>query len=155
MKLNTNKWMLSLAMFAGVSVMVACGGGETSEETAETTASAPAAEEAMVVAWVAPEEAKTVANPFTADATSIEKGKGIFTQYCISCHGEDGKAEVPAGLEVKAANLVDKTPSQTDGELHWKLLSGKGAMLKISTYGISDEGGWHLINYVRTLAAQG
>jgi mono/diheme cytochrome c family protein len=141
--MNTNKWILSLAMLAGVSVMVACGGSETAEE------------EPMAEAWVAPAEAKAVANPFTADAASIEKGKGIFTQYCISCHGEDGKAEVPAGLAVKAANLVDKTPAQTDGELHWKLLNGKGAMLKISTYGISDEDGWHLINYVRTLAAQG
>lgn len=105
--------------------------------------------------WVTPVEAKEVMNPMTADAASIEKGQNIFAQYCVSCHGEDGKAEVPAGIAVKAANLVDKTPSQTDGELHWKLLNGKGAMLKISTYGISDEDGWHLINYVRTLAAQG
>ena len=154
MKMNTNKWMLSLAMLAGVSVNVACGGGEKAEETT-TTEAAPVAEEPMVEAWVAPAEAKAVANPFTADAASIEKGKGIFTQYCVSCHGEDGKAEVPAGLAVKAANLVDKTPGQTDGEIHWKLLNGKGAMLKISTYGISDEDGWHLINYVRTLVAQG
>ncbi len=152
--MNTNKWMLSLAMLAGVSVMVACGGGEKAEETT-TTEAAPVAEEPVVEAWVAPAEAKAVVNPFTADAASIEKGKGIFTQYCVSCHGEDGKAEVPAGLAVKAANLVDKTPGQTDGEIHWKLLNGKGAMLKISTYGISDEDGWHLINYVRTLAAQG
>ena len=152
--MNTNKWMLSLAMLAGVSVNVACGGGEKAEETT-TTEAAPVAEEPMVEAWVAPAEAKAVANPFTADAASIEKGKGIFTQYCVSCHGEDGKAEVPAGLAVKAANLVDKTPGQTDGEIHWKLLNGKGAMLKISTYGISDEDGWHLINYVRTLVAQG
>jgi mono/diheme cytochrome c family protein len=154
MNMNTNKWMLSLALLAGVSVMVACGGGEKAEETT-TTEAAPAAEEPMAEAWVAPAEAKAVANPFTADAASIEKGKGIFAQYCVSCHGEDGKAEVPAGLAVKAANLVDKTPGQTDGEIHWKLLNGKGAMLKISTYGISDEDGWHLINYVRTLAAQG
>ncbi|MDP2189082.1 MAG: c-type cytochrome [Sphingobacteriaceae bacterium] len=152
--MNTNKWMLSLALLAGVSVMVACGGGEKAEETT-TTEAAPVAEEPMAEVWVAPASAKAVANPFKADAASIEKGKGIFTQYCVSCHGEDGKAEVPAGLAVKAANLVDKTPAQTDGEIHWKLLNGKGAMLKISTYGISDEDGWHLINYVRTLAAQG
>lgn len=154
--MNTNKWILSLAMLAGVSVMVACGGSETAEETTSQTAeAAPVAEEPMAEAWVAPAEAKAVANPFTADAASIEKGKGVFTQYCISCHGENGKAEVPAGMAVKAANLVDKTPAQTDGEIHWKLLNGRGAMLKISAYGISDEDGWHLISYVRTLAAQG
>lgn len=151
--MNTNKMMLGLAMIAGTSLMIACGGGE---KEAETTA--PVATEEVVSMpeeWVAPVEAKEVMNPMMADAASIEKGQNIFAQYCVSCHGEDGKAEVPAGIAVKAANLVDKTPSQTDGELHWKLLSGKGAMLKISTYGISDEDGWHLINYVRTLAAQG
>jgi mono/diheme cytochrome c family protein len=153
--MNTNKMMLGLAMIAGTSLMIACGGGEQETQT-ETTA--PAATEEVVSMpeeWVAPVEAKEVMNPFAADDASLEKGQNVFAQYCVSCHGEDGKAEVPAGIAVKAANLVDKTPSQTDGELHWKLLSGKGAMLKISTYGISDEDGWHLINYVRTLAAQG
>lgn len=147
--MNTNKWMLGLAMVAGMGVMVACGGGEE-----KTEAAAPVVEEAPVAeaGWVAPAEAKEVANPFAADAASIEKGKGIFAQYCVSCHGEDGKAEVPAGQAVKAANLTVSTIDQTDGELHWKLLEGKGAMLKISTYGISDEDGWHLINYIRTLA---
>ena len=149
-----NKMMIVLAMFAGTSLMIACGGGE--QET-ETTAPVETTEAvvSMPEAWVAPVEAKEVMNPITADEASIEKGKTIFLQYCVSCHGEDGKAEVPAGIAVKAANLVDKTPGQTDGELHWKLLNGKGAMLKISTYGISDEDGWNLINYVRTLAAQG
>lgn len=154
--MNTNKWMLSLALLAGVSVMVACGGGEeATEETPATEEAAPVAEEAPATeaeAWVAPEESKATANPMTADAASIEKGKGIFNQYCVSCHGADMKAEVPAGQAVKAANLIDKTPSQTDGELHWKLLNGRGAMLKISTYGISDEDGWHLINYIRSMA---
>jgi mono/diheme cytochrome c family protein len=149
--MNTNKWMLSLALLAGVSVMVACGGGEeATEETPATEEAAPAATEAE--AWVAPEESKATANPFTADAASIEKGKGIFSQYCVSCHGDDMKAEVPAGQAVKAANLIEKTPAQTDGELFWKLQNGRGAMLKISTYGITDEDGWHLINYIRSMA---
>jgi len=154
--MNTNKWMLSLALLAGVSVMVACGGGEeATEETPATEEAAPVAEEAPATeaeAWVAPEESKATANPKTADAASIEKGKGIFNQYCVSCHGADMKAEVPAGQAVKAANLIERTPSQTDGELHWKLLNGRGAMLKISTYGITDEDGWHLINYIRSMA---
>ena len=58
---------------------------------------------------------------------------------------------MPAGLAVKAANLMEKTPGQADGALHWKLLTGRNGMLKISVYGISDDDGWHIINYIRTL----
>jgi len=54
-------------------------------------------------------------------------------------------------MAVKAANLLEKTPEQSDGALHWKLLTGRNAMLKISVYGICDEDGWHIINYLRTL----
>jgi hypothetical protein len=54
-------------------------------------------------------------------------------------------------MAVKAANLLEKTPSQSDGSLHWKLLTGRNAMLKLSAYGISDEDSWHIINYIRTL----
>lgn len=54
-------------------------------------------------------------------------------------------------MAVKAANLLEKTPEQSDGALHWKLLTGRNAMLKISAYGICDEDDWHIINYLRTL----
>ncbi|MFN3530474.1 MAG: c-type cytochrome [Bacteroidia bacterium] len=147
--MNKNNVVLGLAMMASVGVMVACGGGEqkAEEKTAVVEETAPVED-----VWTAPEEAKSVTNPFEANEASLEIGKNVFAQYCVSCHGEDGKAEVPAGQAVKAANLTVSTVDQTDGELHWKLLSGKGAMLKISTYGISDEDGWHLINYIRTMA---
>lgn len=136
---------------------VACGGGENTETAEATTETAIPAEEmpADPAVWVAPEEAKAVTNPIAMSAESTEKGKAVFTQFCVSCHGEKGLGDAPAGVAVKAANLQEKVPTQTDGEIHWKLLNGKGAMLKISTYGISDEDGWHLINYLRELTKQG
>jgi mono/diheme cytochrome c family protein len=142
--------LFGLAIAAFTLGTVACGGGEDTETTTETPI---AAEEIPVdpAVWIAPEEAKTVTNPIAMSAESTEKGKAIFAQYCVSCHGETGLGDAPAGLAVKAANLQEKLPTQTDGEIHWKLLNGKGAMLKISTYGISDEDGWHLNNYLRDL----
>jgi mono/diheme cytochrome c family protein len=127
-----------------------CGGDQGGDETLPAgEPPAPKSDTAQV--WMAPESAQQVVNPHPSTASSIEKGKAIYLQYCVTCHGADGAAHVPAGMAVKAANLLTATPTQSDGALHWKLLTGRNAMLKISAYGISDEDGWHIINYLRTL----
>lgn len=149
-------FLFALALVATTFGFVACGGG--GEESTTTEAEPVVTEEAVAATpavWTAPEEAKAVTNPIAMSAESIEKGKGIYTQFCVSCHGESGLGDAPAGKAVNAANLIEKTPTQTDGEIHWKLLNGNGAMLKISTYGISDEDGWHLVNYLREMSKQG
>lgn len=40
-----------------------------------------------------------------------EKGKGLYGQYCVSCHGESGKGDGPAGaaLNPKPRDFTDKT----------------------------------------------
>jgi mono/diheme cytochrome c family protein len=150
--------LFALAIAGFTFGTIACGGGESSESTNEVAVEeTPVTEEVVAdpAVWTAPEEAKAVTNPIAMSAASSEKGKALFTQFCVSCHGESGMGDAPAGKAVNAANLMEKVPTQTDGEIHWKLLNGKGAMLKISTYGISDEDGWHLINYLRDLTKQG
>ena len=39
----------------------------------------------------------------------VERGKGLYKQYCASCHGESGKGDGPAGktLNPPAADLTD------------------------------------------------
>lgn len=128
----------------------ACGGGKgTDEQLPAGEPPQPKSDTAQV--WVAPESTQQLMNPHPASLASIEKGKVIYLQFCVTCHGADGKADVPAGIAVKASNLLEKTPSQSDGALHWKLITGRNAMLKISAYGISEDDGWHIINYLRTL----
>jgi mono/diheme cytochrome c family protein len=102
--------------------------------------------------WKAPASAKSTKNPVKADAASVARGKAAFTKNCVSCHGAAGLGDTPTGKAVKAANLKVKLPKQTDGEVHWKLMNGKGAMLKISTYKLTEKDGWDLINYLRTIA---
>jgi len=149
--------LFGFAIAAFTFGIVACGGGESTESTETPAETAIPAEEMPEdpAVWLAPEEAKAVTNPIAMSAESTEKGKAVYAQYCVSCHNDSGKGDAPAGIAVKAANLMEKVPTQTDGEIHWKLLNGKGAMLKISTYGISDEDGWNLINYLREMTKQG
>lgn len=42
---------------------------------------------------------------------NVERGKGLYAQYCVSCHGPAGKGDGPAAsvLDPKPRNLTDKT----------------------------------------------
>jgi mono/diheme cytochrome c family protein len=41
---------------------------------------------------------------------NAEKGKGLFAQYCVACHGPSGKGDAPAAaaLNPKPRDLTDK-----------------------------------------------
>lgn len=96
--------------------------------------------------WPAPDEANTVNNPVEPKKESLSAGKALFDMQCKSCHGEKGRGD---GL-IKSANLT--TPefiAQTDGAIHWKLITGRGQMPAFKM--LPDEQLWSIINYVRSL----
>src|SRR6187399_3265982 len=82
--------------------------------------------------WVAPARSARKENPVAADAASIEKGKALYLQACMACHGAAGKGDGPAaaslqfnGKPVHPRNLADpKMREQSDGALFWKISEG-------------------------------
>src|SRR4030095_9835688 len=58
----------------------------------------------------APARAKKLKNPLSATGENIDSGKALFTKYCASCHGEDGKAktQIAANMKVKPSDLTSK-----------------------------------------------
>lgn len=138
---------LGIALVLSASLLAACGGAET--KTEESTPVAEAAPE-EAAAWEIPADATIAENPIAGNPESIVRGKEHYTMYCKSCHGDSFKGDGPAGAAVKAANLLEKVPTQTDGQIHYKLMTGKGAMMKIETYGLDANAGWDLINYLRS-----
>ncbi len=103
--------------------------------------------------WVAPESAKKIKNAVPTSAKSIKKGKAIFKERCVICHGESAKGDGPGGksLNPKPANLTSSAvQSQTDGEIYWKISKGRNGMIKWGPI-LSTEDRWNLINYIRTL----
>jgi mono/diheme cytochrome c family protein len=81
--------------------------------------------------WVAPESEKAKKNPTPNDKTTVEQGEKVAKINCVSCHGAKGKGDGPAAvaLNPKPADWTSKrVQDMSDGEIFWKMTTGRGAM---------------------------
>jgi len=104
--------------------------------------------------WVVPARSAKKANPVAADDQSLATGKALYTAQCLSCHGNSGVGDGPAAkaLEKNPGDLSKaKMWEQTDGELFWKITTGRKPMPAFETL-TTEEQRWQIVNYVRTLA---
>ena len=106
-------------------------------------------------AWEAPAAEKAKKNPLPADAATVAQGKKVAETNCVSCHGAKGKGDGVAAvaLNPKPADWTSKkVQSESDGEIFWKLSTGRGAMPSWKFLPENDR--WALVRYIRTLAAK-
>jgi mono/diheme cytochrome c family protein len=102
---------------------------------------------------MAPDKEARLANPVNPSLESIARGKEIFVDKCMKCHGPSGRGDGPLSdtLFPRPADLIDyKTRKQPDGALFYKISKGKGAMPAWELL-LSGEDRWHLINYIHSL----
>ena len=105
--------------------------------------------------WTAPAGEKEKKNPQPADAKTIEQGRKVAQINCVTCHGAKGKGDGAAAvaLNPKPADWTSKAvQDDTDGELFWKITTGRGAMPAWRHLPENDR--WALVRYIRTLAAK-
>lgn len=105
--------------------------------------------------WVAPADADKKTNPIASDEKSIAKGKTLFTNTCLNCHGKKGKGDGPksAELDKPVGDLTkDDFQKQSDGALFWKITEGRKPMPGFKK-DMTEEQRWQVINYVRTLGS--
>jgi mono/diheme cytochrome c family protein len=105
--------------------------------------------------WTAPAEEKEKKNPLPADAKTIEQGRKVAQINCVTCHGAKGKGDGAAAvaLNPKPADWTSKAvQDDTDGELFWKITTGRGAMPAWRHLPENDR--WALVRYIRSLAAK-
>ncbi len=105
--------------------------------------------------WKVPEEYKTMKNPTDAtDRENMSIGKSLYAKYCKSCHGKEGYGDGPKAEE-QEGDLgdfsTDETQNQTDGELFYKITTGRDDMPKFKKKLPDDEDRWLIVNYIRTL----
>lgn len=121
---------------------------------AAVTVAAPAFAHAQAT-WVAPAGEKDKKNPLPADAQSIAQGKKVADVNCVSCHGAKGKGDGAAALALnpKPADWTSaKVQAESDGEIFWKISTGRGAMPAWNFLPERDR--WALVRYIRSLGAK-
>lgn len=135
-----NASILMLSLSAGSTLVLAHG-----KKTADVDpGSAP---------WVVPAEELARTNTQVNDPASQQRGRQTYRNMCLSCHGESGRGDGAAakGMQPPVADLVAHGPHHSDGDLAWKIRTGRGPMPGFGTL-LKDEQIWDVVNYLRTLA---
>ncbi len=103
--------------------------------------------------WEAPAESKQLENPVKTDGNTVERGKRLFQEHCVPCHGDTGSGDgkMAKALGYKPANLtLEGVNQQTDGEMFWKISKGREPMPNWERQ-LNQRERWDLVSYIRTL----
>lgn len=97
-------------------------------------------------------------NPIKGSPQSIAIGKGHFTTFCVPCHGPEARGGVTGLVAPKFIPTPDLTNAElqkgrTDGYWHGYIVAG-GAVMPAYGEALSSAEAWHVVNYLRTLAAK-
>jgi len=97
-----------------------------------------------------PEWAAKRSNPLPPSLASIQYGEKIYRLHCTACHGEKlaGDGWVGRALDPEPADLNERVPEHTDGQLAWRISRGNKGMPGWKRV-IAAEDIWHVINYLR------
>lgn len=94
-------------------------------------------------------------NPVFADQNSIAAGRALYTQNCVTCHGQTGIPPNNLKLDPYPLDLTVHVPQHPDGQLYNFIARGiAGTAMRSWTTGdgkLTDDQVWHLVNYLRTL----
>jgi mono/diheme cytochrome c family protein len=113
--------------------------------------------------WTVPEAEKARVNPLGAAEKDVPRGRALYLQHCVLCHGDHGKGDGPsARLHArKARPPQDLTrpeiqANMTDGEIFWKIGAGfrEGKKIVMPSFANeieSEDDRWRIVMFVRSL----
>ncbi len=90
--------------------------------------------------------------PVPSDPRSIELGRSEAKTNCVPCHGETFKGNGPAAIapNPKPADWTSpRIQEQSDGELVWKISTGRGAMPPWKQ--LPEKERWAVLRFIKTL----
>jgi mono/diheme cytochrome c family protein len=98
---------------------------------------------------------KELVNPFLPGAEQIDRGREVYTTFCIGCHGSRGEGDgnlYTGGLyPVKPRSLMSESAvGLKDGEIFHSITLGFGSMGAHGSQ-IRPDDRWKLVLYIRSL----
>ena len=104
------------------------------------------------------ELAAKLPNPVKPSADSVTIGKERYQTFCLPCHGAEAKGGVTGPVAVKFVPTPDLTNAQlqagrTDGYWHSYIMAG-GAVMPAYAEALSSDEAWHIVNFLRSVAAR-
>jgi mono/diheme cytochrome c family protein len=103
--------------------------------------------------WESPRYVARKKNPVPQSAAALRKGKKLYSDVCLSCHGKTGAGDGLAAKasKLKIARLSNRAiQSQSDGSLFWKISEGRGKMAGYKTL-MPEQDRWKLVHYIRSM----
>ncbi len=94
-----------------------------------------------------------VGNPVPSSPASIDRGKMLFQQNCVTCHGIDGRGDGPASVNLSPApsDFRLHIPLHTDPQFYAFIAAGyPGSAMPSFKDSFSDTDIWNLVNFLRS-----
>lgn len=105
--------------------------------------------------WKAPAKERKMKNPIPNTPESRSRAQKIYVDKCALCHGlkGDGQGEMGKALNPNPPDFTDRhmMKEMTDGEIFWKITTGKGPMPSYQKE-LTENERWDLVNYIRSFA---
>ena len=99
--------------------------------------------------WEVPADQKMKVSSFRFNADSIKKGETVFIKNCQSCHGNPGKKNWAKITPEPGDPAGDKFQQQTDGEMFYRITTGKTPMPEFRNI-LSENERWNVISFIRS-----
>ena len=92
-------------------------------------------------------------NPYAPDPQSLARGKSIYEEHCLVCHGPTGTGSEFLPADLRPTEFLTNTRTHSDDVLYDWLTNGMPgtAMVPWKTR-LTDAQRWHVLNYVEFLA---
>jgi mono/diheme cytochrome c family protein len=100
----------------------------------------------------------TKGNPVKPTAASIARGKELFQQNCVQCHGIDGRGDGPQAAQLSPAPTDFRLhmPLHTDPQFYAFIHDGyAGTAMPAFGSAFSSDDIWNLVNYLRSAFSGG
>jgi mono/diheme cytochrome c family protein len=99
--------------------------------------------------WVVPEENREKVAPFRFTPEMQKQGENLYLRNCQSCHGLPGKNNSVKMVPPPGDLSADRVRTQTDGEIFYRITTGKTPMPQFQNI-LAEEERWWIISFLRT-----